>query len=336
MAGLRKSDAVLTGYTSKSSPGDASNLANKVFQILEVILFTLLWIFYILYCTGEKIYQLFNRTQPRSVKNDIVLITGTGHGIGRELALKYAAEGATIVGWDINKENNDCTIQQLNEVYPKKAFGYVVDVADPDSVVNTAKLVEKEVGQVTIIIANAGIMPCHPLLQHSREEIRRIMNINVFQLFWLMEAFLPTMLRNNRGHIVVLSSVAGLAGFPNLVPYCASKFAVRGLMESLHEELRLNRSNQINFTTIYPFMVDTGLCKHPRVKFNTLMKMLKPERVAYEIMMAQRTNVNELSVPSYLLTLQSILRLLPQKAVFRFVDFLDSGLESDLQKNASD
>lgn len=105
-----------------------------------------------------------------------------------------------------------------------------------------------------------------------------------------------------------MSSVAGIGGFPNLVPYCASKFAVRGIMESLHEEVRRNPNNQIKFTTIYPFMVDTGLCKNPRIKFHTLMKMLKPDEVAEEIMMAQRNDVLEKSLPPYLLVLQKVLR----------------------------
>lgn len=54
----------------------------------------------------------------------------------------------------------------------------------------------------------------------------------------MFEAYLPTMIKKNKGHIVALSSMAGIGGFPNLVPYCGSKFAVRGLMEALHEELR--------------------------------------------------------------------------------------------------
>lgn len=55
----------------------------------------------------------------------IFQITGTGHGIGKELALKYAKEGATVVGWDVNQENNDRTIREINSMYKNKAFGYM-------------------------------------------------------------------------------------------------------------------------------------------------------------------------------------------------------------------
>ncbi|XP_045482022.1 17-beta-hydroxysteroid dehydrogenase 13-like [Harmonia axyridis] len=336
----RTVDDVNNGHSTSvlnSSKKESFRVGNPFYQILEIISFLILWNLQILYYTGEWIYRLFYKSEPKSVKNDVVLITGTGHGIGKQLALYYAKAGATVVGWDINKENNDQTIQEINQMDIKKAYGYVVDVSDADNVVNTAELVQQQVGEVTILIANAGIMPCHLLMEHSREEIRRIMNINVFQLFWLMEAFLPTMMKNNKGHIVAMSSVAGLGGFPNLVPYCATKYAVRGFMESLNEELRMNRNNQIKLTTIYPYMVDTGLCKNPSIKFDALMQTLKPDHVARKIMMAQRRDVAELSLPNYLLPLQNILRIVPRKAFLKFVDFLDSRIESDLvMRNTSE
>lgn len=80
---------------------------------------------------------------------------------------------------------------------------------------------------------------------------------------------MPSMVKNNHGHVVALSSMAGIMGIANLVPYCGSKFAVRGIMESLSEELREDaRKIDINFTTICPFIVDTGLCKKPRARYD--------------------------------------------------------------------
>ena len=86
------------------------------------------------------------------------------------------------------------------------------------------------------------------------------------------------MIKQNRGHIVVLSSIAGMIGFKYLVPYCGTKFAVRGIMEALSEELRADPAKpNVKFTTIYPYMVDTGLCKRPYTRFPSLLKMVKPE-----------------------------------------------------------
>ena len=92
-------------------------------------------------------------------------------------------------------------------------------------------------------------MPQHGLLQHTEEEIRRVFDINVLAHFWIFQAFLPKMIENNNGHIVAISSMAGLLGFQNLVPYCSSKFAIRGTHEGLYEELRAdtNGKSKVNF-----------------------------------------------------------------------------------------
>lgn len=85
-------------------------------------------------------------------------------------------------------------------------------------------------------------MPQHEILKHTESEVRKIYDINAIAHCWTFQAFLPKMIEKNEGHIVALSSIAGIVGLNNLVPYCGSKFAVRGTMESLGEELR-NHSN---------------------------------------------------------------------------------------------
>lgn len=101
-----------------------------------------------------------------------------------------------------------------------------------------AERVKDEVGPVSVLVNNVGIMPTHPLPQQSAEEIQRVFDVNVFSQFWTIQAFLDQMKEQGRGHIICLSSIAGLVGLANLVPYCATKYAVRGMMEALHEELR--------------------------------------------------------------------------------------------------
>lgn len=128
-------------------------------------------------------------------------------------------------------------------------FQLRVDVTNRDAVLETGAKVLQEVGNVTILINNAGIMPQHEMLKHSENEIRKVFEINTIAHFWMFQAFLPKMVENNHGHIVALSSIAGIVGFKNLVPYCGSKFAVRGLMESMNEELRTysNGKSQVGF-----------------------------------------------------------------------------------------
>lgn len=81
-------------------------------------------------------------------------------------------------------------------------------------------------------------MPQHEMLKHSEGEIRKMYEINTIAHYWMFQAFLPKMMEKNEGHIVAMSSIAGIVGLNNLVPYCGSKFAVRGTMEAMAEELR--------------------------------------------------------------------------------------------------
>jgi all-trans-retinol dehydrogenase (NAD+) len=118
------------------------------------------------------------------------------------------------------------------------------------------------------------------------------------------------MLEKNNGHIVALSSMAGIIGFPNLVPYCGTKFAVRGIMEAIYEEIRGDprKIDNVKVTSIYPYMVDTGLCKRPRVRFPSLMRLVRPDEAAAAIIDAQRRGLMEASIPKYMLYLNAIIR----------------------------
>ncbi|KAK2580537.1 hypothetical protein KPH14_007672 [Odynerus spinipes] len=295
--------------------------------VVADVLLLLLKIFYFI---GDAIYRLFVPTKEKDVTGEIVLVTGAGHGIGKELALKYASLGATVVCWDLNQETNQETVAEIKKMGGTAAYAYKCDVSNREEVLKVAERVKEEVGNVTILINNAGIMPCHAFLDHTPEEIRKMFDINVLAHFWILQAFLPSMIARNYGHIVALSSIAGIVGLANLVPYCATKFAVRGFMEALHEELRESSKGKnlnINFTTIYPYMVDTGLCKKPRIKFPSLLAMVPPKEAANIIITAQRRNWRNISIPRYWSTLNAVLRNLPEKALLCIKDFFDSGLE---------
>lgn len=113
-----------------------------------------------------------------------------------------------------------------------------------DDVLELAKKILNDVGHVSVIVNNAGIMPSHSILNHNGQEIRKLFDVNILAHVWVLQAFLPHMLSKRRGHIVAISSMAGICGLTNLVPYCATKFAVRGLMEALFEELRQDGLDQ--------------------------------------------------------------------------------------------
>lgn len=276
------------------------------------------------------IFHMFVLPEAEDVSRDVVLVTGAGHGMGKCVALQYAALGSTVVCMDINDVTNSETVAEIKQ-RGGKGFGFVCDVTNRQQIADVLQKIKTQVGVVTILVNNAGIMPTHSLLDQTEAEIRKTFDLNVMAHFWLLQALLPDMIQKNRGHIVALSSVAGLVGFKNLVPYCGTKYAVRGIMEALEEELRADpRKPKIKFTSIYPYMVDTGLCKRPHFRFPQLMKMVKPDEAAAAIIDAQRRGLAEASIPKYLLYLNTFMRNFPRVNGQMLGDFLDTGLHSDL------
>lgn len=283
----------------------------------------------------EIVVAFIHLIMPAKLKDlsgEVAFISGTGHGIGKRLAELYAAQGCKVVCVDINEKNNNQTVKELNALRSKCAFGYKCDVTNRDEVLELAAKIKKDVGTVTILVNNAGIMPTHPLEQQTVAEIRTTIDLNVVSHFWTLQAFLPGMLSTGKGHVIALSSMAGQMGLTNLVPYCATKFAVRGLMEAMEAEVRdLHPSAKINFTTICPYMVDTGLCKVPFMRFPKAFPLLKPEEVAQAILYAHRTNKREVSVPGYLRPLMNVAKFLPFECVWLIKKFIDAGVDSDLK-----
>ncbi|CAG9796331.1 unnamed protein product [Diatraea saccharalis] len=295
------------------------------------IVFEFIWTVLRVDCEIVKaLYKWILPSEPKDVSEDVILITGAGHGMGREVALRFGRLGATVVCVDINAANNEETAKMIKNE-KGKAFHYVCDVTDRAEVFQLADKVQREVGDVTILLNNAGIMPCKPLLKQSEKEIRTMMDINVNGILWALQAFLPAMLENNNGHIVSMSSMAGLMGLRNIVPYCGSKFAVRGIMEALAMELHEDRSkatNGIKFTTIYPTMVNTGLCHNPRIRFKGLTDMVEKEFAADQIVDAIRREYLEITIPSDLYYANKfIFRILPYKAALLMNDFFGTGLD---------
>ncbi|XP_058443113.1 short-chain dehydrogenase/reductase family 16C member 6 isoform X1 [Malaya genurostris] len=307
-------------------PNAGVKIYNLIILIVDILVMAVRWIYH----TLESIYLLVVSPKAEDVSKDVVLVTGAGHGIGRCLAQQYAQLGATVVCLDINDKMNNETVAGIKQ-QRGNAFGYVCDVTNREQVIETAKAIKEQVGVVTILVNNAGIMPTHPILQQTEGEIRKTIDVNVLAHFWMIQTFLPDMIQRNRGSIVALSSIAGLVGLNNLVPYCGSKYAVRGIMEALHEEIRQDaRKPNIRLTSVYPYMVDTGLCKKPHMRFPNLMNLVQPEEAAAAIIDGQRRGLVEVSIPKYLMYLNAFVRVFPLKAGNLLRDFLDSGVESDM------
>ncbi|EDV34402.1 uncharacterized protein Dana_GF20987 [Drosophila ananassae] len=316
---------------SAGSPQSSAPQGNDIYNIVLLVVDILVLIAKFWYTIAEAIVGLFRPPPLEEVRGKVVLITGTGHGMGKQMALQYGQLGATILCWDVNEQTNNQTVKEI-QAKGGKAFGYVCNVTKREEIIELAQKVRKEHGFVSVVVNNAGIMPCHPLLEHTENEIRLMYDINVVSHYWIIQAFLPDMIERNEGSIVALSSCAGLFGLINLVPYCGTKFAVRGYMTALAEELRQkNPQNNIKLTTIFPYMIDTGLCKNPRYRFPSLFKLIAPDVAAASIIEAQRQGLEEASIPRHYVTIEKLGRLIPRKAMRLVNDFLDTGVDTDKQ-----
>lgn len=275
--------------------------------------------------------QVFYRTifpaALKPINGKIVLITGAGRGIGREVALQFAHLGCVIVCWDINLEAAQETVAEV-EAIGGTAYAFHCDVSQQIDVETKAKQVMNAVSHIDIIINNAGIMPCHPFLNHSIQEIDRCIDVNVKGCIWVVREFLPRMIERKSGHLVSMSSIAGAMGCENVVPYSASKFAVRGMMEALTEEMRRDsRKLDIKCTTICPFVVDTGLCQRPRVKFPSFLRVTNVRDAAEIIVRAVRRGDTLVFMPEYVYYFWLLIKILPARVYDYVVDFFDTGLE---------
>ncbi|MDR2747465.1 MAG: SDR family oxidoreductase [Treponema sp.] len=244
----------------------------------------------------------------KSVRDRVVLITGGGSGIGRLTALDFAGRGARVVVWDLNQE----ALKQTEAGAAEKGLSIrtmICDVSSREDVYRQAESLVRETGPVDILINNAGVVSGKPMLETPDDLIEKTMRVNILALFWTAKAFLPGMIERNSGHIVNISSAAGLIGVRGLADYCASKFAVYGFNESIRMELRRIKS-RVRTTVVCPFFIDTGMFSGVKTRFPLLLPILKSPYVAKKIVIAVLKNKNQLVLPRFAGTI-FILRLFP-------------------------
>lgn len=249
------------------------------------------------------IYYLTFGYPEKDLNGDIALITGGGSGLGRLLAQLLCKMGTKIVIWDINEEGINETVSIVKALggYCK---GYVVDISKREQVYKAADVVRHEVGDVTLLINNAGVVSGTLLLETPDNLIERSFNVNALSHFWTTKAFLPRMIEKDHGHIVSIASLAGHVGITKLVDYCASKFAVVGFDEALRLELDVLGHKNIDTTCICPFFIQaTGMFDDVNARW---VPTLNPNDVADRVIKAIKTKQKIAIIPGYIKILLSL------------------------------
>jgi NAD(P)-dependent dehydrogenase (short-subunit alcohol dehydrogenase family) len=194
-------------------------------------------------------------------QNTTVLITGAGSGMGREMARQAAQHGATVLATDIN----EATLQETNQLAGGKLRTYRLDVGDAAAIQAFAAAITPTLdpAKPLILINNAGVgLGSGPFAETDMDDFEWLMNINLYGVVRMTKAFLPFMLQHNRGQIVNISSVFGLAGVENNSAYCTAKFGVRGFSDVLRMELM---DTGIGITCVHPGGIKTNIARDARI-----------------------------------------------------------------------
>jgi NAD(P)-dependent dehydrogenase (short-subunit alcohol dehydrogenase family) len=210
-----------------------------------------------------------NASRPKIKTSDltgrVVAITGAGSGIGRELALLCARRGANLALCDINDAALADTAAAARG-YGRDVLTARVDVSEPEQMAAFAAETFGHFGGVHILVNNAGVGLLGGFLDTSLKDWDWLVSINLMGVVHGCDAFLPAMIESARGgHVVNLSSAAGLLANPQLSAYSATKFAVLGLSEALRSELRPHR---IGVTAVCPGLINTAITTNTPIRGN--------------------------------------------------------------------
>ncbi|MBP2001495.1 3-oxoacyl-[acyl-carrier protein] reductase [Paenibacillus shirakamiensis] len=221
----------------------------------------------------------------QSLKDKTAIITGAGKGIGRAIAIALAGEGVHLGLISRTLEEVEALASQLQQQFGIQAYAAEADISADDEVEEAVAKLTGSLEHIDILINNAGVGKFGKLLEMDPEEWRQIVDINLMGTYNMLRAVLPGMVERNSGDIINIASTAGEKGFATGSAYCASKFAVMGMTESVMQEVR---KNNIRVTALTPSTVNTPLAVNAGLSIGDEDRMMQPEDVAEVVLTALR------------------------------------------------
>jgi 3-oxoacyl-[acyl-carrier protein] reductase len=190
-----------------------------------------------------------------SLANQIAVVTGAGRGIGRAIALKFAAEGADVVCVSRTQENSEKVAAEIRSL-GRKSWAFAVDVADAAAVSAAAEKILADCGKVDILVNNAGVTRDGLVMRMSDADWDTVLNTNLKGAFLFTKAFSRAFAKQRSGRIINISSVIGLIGNPGQSNYAASKAGLIGFTQSVAREFA---SRGITVNCIAPGLIATAM-----------------------------------------------------------------------------
>ena len=199
----------------------------------------------------------------KTLENKVVVITGAGSGIGRQVALRAARAGALLAVSDWNEAGLGETVDLLKAAGVRELRSDRVDVSDRTAVAEWATAVADQFGRVNMLVNNAGVSMTGDFEEMSYEDFDWIVGINFNGVVNGTKEFLPHLIASGDGHLINLSSLFGLVSVPGQTAYNATKYAVRGFTEALREEMLVS-GHPVGVTCVHPGGIKTGISRNGR------------------------------------------------------------------------
>lgn len=190
-----------------------------------------------------------------ALKGKVAIITGAGRGIGREVALKFALDGAKVVLASRTKGEIEAVVREITG-RGGEALAVPTDVSSESEIKQLVETTEAHFGPVDILVNNAGTLILKPLVETSPEELNKVIGTNLIGPFLCAKAVLPSMMNRRTGRIINIGSLAGRQGYPSQGAYCTSKHGLAGLTKVLAIECK---PFNIRVNMVSPGGVITGL-----------------------------------------------------------------------------
>lgn len=238
-----------------------------------------------------------------------VLVTGASSGIGRAVALAFAAAGARVALVARRREQ----LEEVRRLAGADAAVFPTDVTRPEEVAACFAAAEARLGGIDVVVNNAGVLLPAPVTEIAVADLERMMRVNVFGALSVMQEAVPRMRARGGGSIVNVASLAGRRGVTPLGGYCATKFALIGLTEALRTELH---GTPVHLGLVLPGVVETPMVEEVShdPEFLDLWPAslnMPPSWVVWAVFASVRFGLIEVSVPPGAGTLEKLAALAP-------------------------
>jgi NAD(P)-dependent dehydrogenase (short-subunit alcohol dehydrogenase family) len=225
-------------------------------------------------------------------EGQVVVVTGGGRGIGRAIALEFAAEGATTVLAGRRMDALQTAAAEVRHAGGKSDVASCDVMKDEDLSALVDRTIERH-GRIDVLVNNAGVVTGGRLDEILRDDIDRIVGVNVWAPLRLTQLALPHMRAARRGTIVNISSFAGRVGTPYLSVYSASKFAMRGFSEALRREVQ---PDGVHVCAVYPGVTATDMLEAADFPTGLGMTVATAQQVGQAVLRSVRWRLPEVFI----------------------------------------